>query len=62
MKISDNGIGFDKKKIYEMRGLGFLNMFQRARFVNGSLEVQTDPMTGCIIILKINLNTNGITD
>ncbi len=62
MKISDNGIGFDKKKIYEMKGLGFLNMFQRARFVNGSHEVQTDHMTGCIIIFKINLKTDGITD
>ncbi len=62
MKVTDNGIGFDKNKIYEMKGLGFLNMFQRARYVHGSLEVQSVPMQGSTVILTLNLNEDGISN
>ena len=54
MTITDNGMGFDKNKIHEMKGLGFLNMFQRARYVHGSLEVQSVPQEGSSITLTIN--------
>jgi two-component system NarL family sensor kinase len=56
MKITDNGVGFDKKNVHEMKGLGFLNMFQRARYVNGALDVQSVPMKGSSIILTLKLN------
>lgn len=59
MKIKDNGVGFDKNKIFEMKGLGFLNMFQRARYVHGTLEVNAAPQQGSSITLTINPNTNG---
>ena len=54
MKITDNGIGFDKNKIYAMKGLGFINMFQRALYVNGTLEVESAPQEGSSITLTIN--------
>ena len=62
MKISDNGKGFDKNKVYAMNGLGFLNMFQRARYVHGALEVQSAPSEGSTIMLTLNPNTNGINN
>ena len=62
MTISDNGKGFDKNKVYAMKGLGFLNMFQRARFVHGSLEVQSAPSEGSTIILTLNPNTDGVNN
>ena len=62
IKITDNGIGFDKNKIYQMKGLGFLNMFQRARYVHGSLEVQSVPMKGSSVILTLNPNIDGISN
>ena len=62
MKITDNGIGFDKNKIFEMKGLGFINMFQRARYVDGSLEVQSVPMQGSTIILTLNPNKDGFNN
>lgn len=62
MHIHDNGIGFDKTKIYEMSGLGFLNMFQRARYLHGSLDVQSAPMVGSNIMLTLNFNANGISN
>jgi signal transduction histidine kinase len=60
MKIADNGKGFDKNKLYEMKGLGFLNMFQRARYVHGLLEVQSAPMQGSTIILTLNPDNDGL--
>ena len=60
MKISDNGKGFDKNKLYEMKGLGFLNMFQRARYVHGLLEVQSVPTQGSTVTLSLNPDKHGI--
>ena len=59
MKITDNGIGFDKKKIYEMKGLGFLNIFQRARYVHGVLNVESVPLQGSSVMLTLNTRGNG---
>ncbi len=56
MEISDNGIGFDRNKMYEMKGLGFLSMLQRARYINGTLDIQSIPSHGSVIHLKVNLN------
>ena len=56
MRISDNGDGFDKNKIYAMKGLGFLNMFQRARYVHGTLEVDSEPTKGSTLTLTLNLD------
>jgi len=53
MKIMDNGIGFEKNKIHEMRGLGFINMFHRARHLDGILDVQSAPAKGCAITLTL---------
>ena len=62
MTIADNGIGFDKNKIYEMKGLGFLNMFQRARYVHGSLEVESVPNDGSTITLTIKPDIDGVNN
>jgi two-component system NarL family sensor kinase len=55
MEISDNGIGFDKNKMHEMKGLGFLSMLQRAKYINGTLDIQSSPSLGSVIHLKVNL-------
>jgi len=62
MNIIDNGIGFDKNKVHEMKGLGFLNMFQRARYVHGSLDVQSVPSKGSTVVLTLNLTKDGISN
>lgn len=53
MSISDNGIGFEKNKIFELNGIGFLNMLQRAKLLNGNLEIQSQPLSGCTITLNV---------
>ena len=60
MKITDNGKGFEKKKVFDMQGLGMLNMFQRAKLVHGNIDIETAPQQGCTIILTLNPNSNGI--
>ncbi len=59
MKITDNGVGFEKNRIFDMKGLGYLHMLQRARYVHGSLDVQSAPMKGCTIALTLNTNSDG---
>ncbi len=51
--ISDNGIGIDMRKLSEVSGIGFLNMHQRTRFLNGTLTVNSHPSKGCNIVLDI---------
>lgn len=51
MYILDNGIGFDDEK--SVKGIGLKNMIQRAKEVNGSLNVNSSKSTGTKIILNI---------
>ena len=59
LQITDNGTGFDKNKVFQMKGLGFLNMYQRARYVHGAIDVQSAPNEGSTITLTINLDEHG---
>jgi signal transduction histidine kinase len=49
--IKDNGIGFDPKQT--QRGIGLSNIYERTRFYNGKVDIQTAPGKGCIITLTI---------
>lgn len=51
--ISDNGIGMDVGMFTELSGIGFLNMHQRTRFLDGTLSVNSYPGKGCSIVLDI---------
>jgi two-component system NarL family sensor kinase len=53
MVIADNGIGFDKNIIDDMTGLGFFNMSERAKYLNGKLDIKTAPKHGTKITLTI---------
>lgn len=49
--IRDNGIGFDPGKTY--RGIGLSNIHDRARFYNGSTDIQSSPGKGCLLTVTI---------
>jgi two-component system, NarL family, sensor kinase len=53
MSITDNGKGFELNEIYELKGIGFLNMMQRAKLLNASLDIQSQPSKGCTITLTM---------
>jgi PAS domain S-box-containing protein len=49
--IKDNGIGFDPKQT--QRGIGLSNIYDRTRFYNGSVDIQTNPGEGCVLTVII---------
>jgi len=55
LKIEDNGIGFDEKKILKLDTYGFIGMKERALFVNGEFSITSILGKGTTIIVKIPL-------
>ncbi len=51
--IRDNGIGFDSKQTH--RGIGLSNIYERTRFYNGSVDIQTSPGKGCVLTVSLPL-------
>jgi signal transduction histidine kinase len=51
--VEDNGRGFDPNPIFCTPCNGIYNMRERARLLNGSLDIETEPSTGTTIRLKI---------
>jgi PAS domain S-box-containing protein len=49
--IKDNGIGFDPKQT--QRGIGLSNIYERTRFYNGEVDIQTAPGKGCTVTLSM---------
>jgi signal transduction histidine kinase len=51
--IEDNGVGFDLKQT--RRGIGLSNIYERTRFYNGTIKIDTAPGKGCIITVSMPL-------
>jgi signal transduction histidine kinase len=49
--IKDNGVGFDSSKTH--RGIGLSNIYERTRFYNGDVVLQTKPGEGCTLKVEI---------
>jgi signal transduction histidine kinase len=49
--IKDDGVGFDATQT--RKGIGLSNIYERSRFYNGTVEVQTKPGEGCTLIVSI---------
>jgi signal transduction histidine kinase len=64
LKIVDNGIGFDPKKLDEKKEIrkmaGLKNVYSRAEIVGGRVEIysMTDKGTAILIIIPLNNFTN----
>ncbi|MEO6550049.1 MAG: PAS domain S-box protein [Ferruginibacter sp.] len=50
-EISDNGVGFDEKKV--SKGIGFANMMRRTKLFSGSFNVESSSNNGCKITITI---------
>ncbi len=59
MSITDNGTGFEKEKIFSFDGIGFINMFNRAKHLNGQLDIRSDVGEGCTITLTTSYVTSN---
>jgi PAS domain S-box-containing protein len=49
--IRDNGIGFDSGQTH--RGIGLSNIYERTRFYDGNVDIQSEPGKGCILRVSI---------
>lgn len=49
--IRDNGKGFDSGQTH--RGIGLSNIFERTRFYNGTVDIETAPGKGCMLKVTI---------
>jgi len=54
MKIKDNGRGFDTENAIK-KGIGLVNMQERANLLQGKLEIQSTCGSGCTVSLLISL-------
>ena len=51
--VSDSGRGFDLETAMQGRGLGLTSMQERVRLVNGMIEIQSKPMGGTTIHVRV---------
>ncbi len=64
IRVEDNGIGMDVKKIKKMQGCGFglYSISERMEHFNGSLTIHSKPDQGTRIILKAPIIPNKVND
>ncbi len=51
LTVIDNGIGFDANQTF--RGIGLSNIFERVRYYNGIIKLDTAPGQGCSLIVTL---------
>jgi signal transduction histidine kinase len=53
LSVSDDGQGFDPNRIGASHGLGLINMRERARQLNGTFELDSEPGRGTTMKVAI---------
>ena len=56
--VSDSGKGFDVQAARKGRGLGLTSMQERVRLVKGTIDIQSKPMGGTTIHVRVPLESN----
>jgi PAS domain S-box-containing protein len=57
LTIRDLGEGFDVEAAKKGRGLGLTSMQERVRLVNGTIEIQSKPMSGTTVHVRVPLRS-----
>jgi PAS domain S-box-containing protein len=55
--VSDQGRGFDLESVVHSRGLGLISMRERVRLVNGTIAIESKPMRGTTIHVRVPLGS-----
>ena len=59
--VSDLGRGFDLGTAMQGRGLGLTSMQERVRLINGAIEIQSKPMAGTTVHVRIPLKLESVS-
>jgi len=59
--ISDLGRGFDVEAASQGKGLGLTSMRERVRLVNGTIEIQSKPMGGTTIHVRVPVESKQVS-
>jgi signal transduction histidine kinase len=51
--VRDSGKGFEVEKALQGKGLGLTSMRERIRLVNGTMTIQSKPMAGTAIHVRV---------
>jgi PAS domain S-box-containing protein len=62
LTIRDLGKGFDVEAAKKGRGLGLTSMQERVRLVNGTIEIQSQPMGGTTIHVRVPFGSEKISE
>jgi signal transduction histidine kinase len=61
--ISDLGRGFDwETAVHLGRGLGLTSMQERVRLVNGTIEIQSKPMRGTTVHVRVPFGSEKFSE
>ncbi|RZL19177.1 MAG: hypothetical protein EOO89_04120 [Pedobacter sp.] len=53
VSVEDNGKGFDRSKLRDSTGIGMSNIFTRVEFLKGTVDVDTAPGKGTLVVIHI---------
>ena len=51
--VEDDGKGFDPAILEGSAGIGYLNLRNRVAWLNGSIDIQTDPAKGTSVNIEL---------
>ena len=54
--VEDNGVGFDPAYLKDNKGIGMQNLTSRVEYLNGELNIDSQPEKGTSIYIEINLD------
>jgi PAS domain S-box-containing protein len=60
--VSDLGTGFDWETAMQGRGLGLTSMQERVRLVNGMIEIQSKPMGGTTVHVRVPFGSEKFSE
>jgi len=61
LTVSDSGRGFDMEAAKQGRGLGLTSMCERVRLVNGTIAIESKPMGGTTIHVRVPLESSHVS-
>ncbi len=56
LEVRDNGSGFVSERLKTGEGFGFINMHERAKKLNATLDIRTAPGRGTSIVVSLPVN------